>query len=204
MKRVLITTLILMLAGVGTVRAATITVPLNDPLDINPDPYIVDIPLVEFPEHSEVILEVENVLDPTRYKDWDYQVFIPTGSPAVAELDYVRYYADSEMTILSLELTNVDLDYEGTQDIGGQDYDIYYASTFETKWEDYGTSPVGEPPGPYGTDIGNPAWVAWACTIDDSITGSVYAGAFDVCVPEPATLCLFGMGALAMLRRRRS
>ena len=203
MKRVLTTTLIIVLAGVGVVRAATITVPLNDPLDIDPDPYIVHIPLVEFTEHSDVILEVENVLDPTRYKDWDYQVFIPTGSPAVAELDYVRYYSDAVMTTYT-EITNVDLDYEGIQNIGGQDYDIYYASTFEAKWEDYCTSPVSGPPGPYGTDVGNPAWVVWACTIDDSITGSVYAGAFDVCVPEPATLCLFGMGALAMLRRRRS
>jgi len=109
MRKVLITILILMLAGVGTLRAATISIPLNDPRDVDPNPYIVDVPWVAFDGHSVEYFELENTLDPTRYKDWDFKVAIPAGSPAVVQIDTLSYFLDAGKTT-SLDIPNIDLD----------------------------------------------------------------------------------------------
>ena len=155
-------------------------------------------------DHSPGVFGLGNVLDSTRYKDWEFSVAVPTGYLPVTQIDTLRYYTDEAKTAW-VDVTNVDMDSAGTDTILGELYDVYYASTFETKWEDYGTDSVGGTPGPFGLDIGNPSWVDWFFEIDDAIPNGmpIYASAYDVCVPEPATLCLFGLG-LAMLRRRRA
>lgn len=204
MKKVLITLVCFLLVGVVPVRAGVISIPLGDPRDVNPDPYIVDVPWVAM-SHSTVQFGLENVLDTTRYKDWEFKVAIPQGYQAATQIDTVRYYTDAAKTAY-VDVTNVDMDSYGTETIFGQDYDVYYTSTFEAKWEDYGTDAVGGTPGPFNLAIGNPAWVDWFVSVDNAIPDGIdiYASAYDVCVPEPATLCILGMGGLAMLRRRRA
>jgi len=47
---------------------------LNGALDQDADPYVVDTGVVEVVNHSMVDIYVENILDPARYKDWEFKV----------------------------------------------------------------------------------------------------------------------------------
>jgi len=79
-------------------------------------------------------------------------------------------------------------------------YDMYYASTFEAEWDAFGTQPVGSDLG--RIDVGNPEWVNFHINIDDSITAPISFQVYDVCIPEPMTMCLLGFGGLLIRRRK--
>ena len=49
-------------------------------------------------------------------------------------------------------------------------------------------------------DGGDPA----DTTVEPDVTDDGGGGIDTICVPEPTTICLLGLGALAMLRRRRA
>jgi len=101
-----------------------------------------------------------------------------------------------------IELFNVDMDLIlGETIISG--YEGWYASTFEEKWADYGTVPVGWEPGLYELNIGNPWWVGFHIDIDESISESVFISVYDVCIPEPATFFFLGLGVLFLTKKRK-
>ena len=77
----------------------------------------------------------------------------------------------------------------------------FYASTFESGWEQYGTVLPGEP-GLY--PIGNPWWVSFHINVPDTYHDWLVYSIYDECVPEPATMCLLGLGGLALIRKRRA
>jgi hypothetical protein len=43
---------------------------------------------------------VENILDPTRYKDWEFTFWLPEGSPVLESMDSVEY--DVEGTVIDV------------------------------------------------------------------------------------------------------
>ena len=177
--------------------AGVITIGLNDPLDTNPDPYIVDIVQMPVTDHSAVELYIANVEDPLRYKEWEITVYIPQGYQPLTNLDIVDY----ENLNPSLYMERYDVPMVSvTSIIPG--YDAYHASTYEAQWFEYGTQPIEA--GGDRVPVGNPAWISYHFYVDDAIPQSteIFISIHDECIPEPTTICLLGFGGL-LLRRRK-
>lgn len=169
---------------------------LGSTFDSNSDLFVVDMFVVEVTNHSMVDVFVENVLDPARYKDWDFKVWLPGGSPALAEIFSLEYDVGSG----GVDYGAVPVLYDpGDTTIAG--YDMYYASTFEATWYAFGTQPVGSGLG--RIDIGSPAWVNFHIDIDPSITAPIFFQVYDVSAPEPMSILLLGFGGLVLVRCRK-
>ena len=180
--------------------ASTITIPLGDAADSNPDPYIVDVDQYWVTEHSAVDVLVENEYDVERWKDWTFTFWLPTGSPTLSAMT-LEYTDDEDNLVMQRTIPNVPMTQVASVIAG---YDQYYASTFDAAWDEYGTVPVGGPGGPHDLAIGNPWWVNFHVDVDPSITDPIIFSIYDVCVPEPATMAFLGLGALAFMRRRKA
>jgi len=184
---------------------SVITIELGSPLDQNGDQYIVDTGWIEVDEHSQIRTEVENYLDPTRYKEWEYQIALPIGSTFSSQILSLEYdTTDGEGTepADNVDYGNVPLNYLGVENILGVDYDVYYADTTEAAWDAYGTQPIGADWG--RIDIGNPEWVNFVVDIPEEVQGSVWISIYDVCeIPEPMTISLLALGGLIIRRKRR-
>ena len=199
-KGLLIASLCLVIAVASPSFAGVITIGLNDPLDTNPDPYIVDIVQMPVTDHSAIELYIANIEDPLRYKEWEITVYIPEGYLPLTKLDIVDY---EKLNSPPLYLERYDVPMAAvTSIIPG--YDAYHASTYEAQWFEYGTQPIGA--GGDRVPIGNPAWISYHFYVDDAIPGSteIFISIHDECIPEPATICLLGLGGLLLRRRNRS
>lgn len=169
---------------------------LNSIFDDDPDLFVVDTVVFEVADHSIVDVFVENVLDPARYKDWDFKVWLPGGSPALAEIFSLEYDSGSggvDYGLVPMAYAPSDATIAG--------YDMYYASTFEAAWYAFGTQPVGSDLG--RIDIGSPAWVNFHVDIDPSITAPIFFQVYDVSAPEPMSILLLGFGGLVLVRCRK-
>jgi len=169
------------------------------PLDY-PEQRVREIgPLLES-EHSQVDIYVENTLDPLRWKDWYVEIWVPDNAADVLTID-VDYdntanHSDPVVYISDIPLapiTGIAPRWDG--------YKGFYASTFEAEWEQYGTSPEGSQE-PY--PIGNPAWVSFHFQVDVPEPDPFGYYIMDKCIPEPASLSLLALGAMALLRKRRA
>ena len=198
-KKLLIASFCLLIGVASPSFAGVITIGLNDPLDTNPDPYIVDIVQMPVTDHSAVELYIANIEDPLRYKEWEITVYIPQEYLPLTVLDIVDY--ENENPASYLEIYDVPME-SVTSIIPG--YDAYHASTYEAAWYEYGTQPTGEDWG--RVDVGNPAWISYHFDVDDAIPQStaIFISIHDECIPEPATICLFGLGGLLLRRRMKA
>lgn len=189
----------LVIAQAGISFADTIiTVGLGSPLDTNPDPYIVDIPLLEIAEHSEVILLIENIENPMRYKEWELTVWVPQAYAPLAKLDILDYKWGTPQQVL--EIPDVPMAFDPTA-VSIPGYLAYYADTREIPWYQYGTQPVGAGLG--RVDIGNPQWVSFHFDPHTPQSTPVFIAVHDICIPEPATMCVFGVGIVLMLLKKQ-
>jgi hypothetical protein len=171
-----------------------VTVELGNPLDTNPDPYIVDIQMLEITEHSEIVLLVENIEDPMRYKEWELTVWVPQAYAPLAKLDILDYqYGGSTLNIYDVPMA---LDSTAVSIPG---YVAFYADTKEAAWYQYGTQPVGAEWG--RVDIGNPEWASFHFDPGTPENTPVFISVYDVCIPEPTTMILLTLGGL-LLRKR--
>jgi hypothetical protein len=141
-----------------------------------------------YEEHSMVDVYVENVFDPDRWKEWYLEIWVTDGSP---------------------DMTTIDVDYDNTLDHSNPievfPVDLEPIAGVEPPWPGYkGFSAEGSttPEGSGGEHPwGNPGWVSFHFEIDDTCQGwGLYIE--DCCIPEPATICLLGLGTLALLRRK--
>jgi hypothetical protein len=177
--------------------AVVVTIELGSPFDTNPDLYIVDVQQLEVINHSDIQLLIENIEDPLRWKDWELTVYVPEASDPLTHLDILDYRW-GETSIIEIP----DVPMEPNPDaIHIQGYDAYYADTSEALWYEYGTQPVGAGWG--RVDVGNPAWISFHFYVDVPDGTPVFISAYDVCIPEPTTIALLSLGALALIRKRR-
>ena len=193
------------LAVGGSVWAAPVVIPLGDARDVDPDPYVVEVPELVITEHSTQMIIVENILDPLRWKEWRLTVRIPQGyaAPSLASLGYSisgaglpdpPAWQGNNIPLAPDPGAPVHPDYPT--------YVAYYADTSEIDWYEYGTQPEGAGLG--RVDLGNPMWVLWNIDFADVPTGiPTHVCFYDECVPEPATLILLGLGGLGLLRFRK-
>ena len=168
-----------------------------------PDPpeFILDIGPIELldSEHSMVEIWVENIFDPTRWKEWNFAMYVPVGSDPLTDM-LVDYDLTEDHSAPVVEFP-VDLTATpGTWVMpDGVEYQGYYADSVELG---VSTSPDGDPTGPY--PYGNPWWVSYHIDVPDTITGSIWYEIYDECLPEPMTLALLAMGSVALIKRRRT
>lgn len=177
--------------------AVVVTIELGSPLDTNPDPYIVDIQQLEIINHSEIQLLIENIEDPLRWKDWELTVYVPEANDPLTHLDILDYRWQETSII---EIPDVPME-PNPEAIPIPGYNAYYADTAEALWYEYGTQPIGAGWG--RVDVGNPAWISFLFYVDVPQSTPVFISIHDICIPEPTTIALLSLGALAMLRKRK-
>ena len=168
--------------------AVIIEFPLDEPFQ-----YERSLGPLHYEASSAIDIYVENVYDPDRWKEWHIEIWVPDTASDVTTMD-VDYDNTLDHSSPS-EVFSVSLDpFVGSPPWAN--YKGFYADTWETDWEQHGTTPVdsGE-----GHAWGNPRWVSFHFTVDDGPFG-VYID--DACSPEPATLGLLLVGGLVLLRRR--
>jgi hypothetical protein len=170
------------------------TCPTSAALVLNED-LAYDFEWTGFVQHeSPIDILVKNNLDPARWKDWRIIIGVLSTTP-VAEIlvDYDNTPDHSQPITFPVQLAAY-----GPWEFEGQVYNAFYADTFlvGSEWEKYGTTPVGSG-GLY--PIGNPQWLSFHFEVigEDPL---VYIK--DKCIPEPATIAILGLGAIALLRKR--
>jgi hypothetical protein len=139
--------------------------------------------MLEITEHSEIVLLVENIENPQRYKEWELNVWVPQAYAPLTHLDILDYEYGG--TVLNIDNVPMAPDPSAISIPG---YLAYYADTRETPWYQYGTQPVGAGLG--RVDIGNPAWVSFHFDPGVPQSTPVFLSVHDICVPEPTTICL--------------
>jgi len=166
-------------------------------LDVPPS-YTRTIGPIVLTEHSETNIFVENILDDTRWKDWEFKIWVKDTGPVLTTMNVNYDLTANHSNPVALFPVNLVPLTEAPPFPG---FKGFYASTFESGWEQYGTVLPGEP-GLY--PIGNPWWVSFHINVPDTYHDWLVYSIYDECVPEPATMCLLGLGGLALIRKRRA
>ena len=151
-------------------------------------------------QHSTMDIYVQNILDPARWKLWEFEIYLVAGESAPSDLDVSYWLAPDYDGFPDASEFSIAMDSMGTVLIDDELYDGYRASAYDHP--EWGTSPVGDPD-PLGFEIGNPEWVGFSIDIDESVETSVWYYIHDECLPEPVSMTLLGLGGLALLRRKR-
>ena len=157
----------------------------------------VDMGPVILTDHSLVQIYVGNEDIPEKYKEWVFNLLLPTGATEVPSSMTVTYYDDPCHTPASA----IGWDFPSfptTPDYTLGSYDVYVIDSYLDQY--LGTTPDGS--GLNYNDIGNPACVSFELTIESEVAnpGVIID---DECIPEPMTMSLVGLGSLLLLRRRR-
>jgi hypothetical protein len=169
------------------VGATIVEFPLSSPFQ-----YEREIGPIQVQHDSPVDIYVANVYAPERWKDWKIVIWVPIDAPDVTMMQVD--YSNDPLHIAELERFDVSLAAYTEPFIPG--WKGFYADTFlvGSQWEQFGTNPVGSGPHAWG----NPAWVSFH--FDVNVDPYIYIK--DACIPEPMTIMLLGLGALALRRRK--
>jgi hypothetical protein len=172
------------------VQAVVVEFPLTEPFQ-----YEREIGPVQIAHSSPVDIYVANVFDENRWKDWNIIIWVPL---AHADLTHIMVdYDNSPDHTQPLEVFEVPMAVYAGPIYLGEEWKGFYANTWLAQWEQYGTNPVGSGlPHAWG----NPAWVSFH--FDVEVDPFIYIK--DACIPEPTTICLLGLGALGLLRKRHA
>lgn len=180
---------------IALIMALTCSVVNAVPIELNPERALTFEWQSIVHINSPVDLYVANHYDLNRYKDWKIMIGVPVGDTPVTQITVD--YDNTDDHSAPFVIKTVDLASAGTADFAGETYNMYYASTWESQWEQFGTQAAnGSDQFPY---VGNPAWVSFH--FDVNVDPLVYIK--DVCAPEPASMALLALGGLLLRRKTK-
>jgi hypothetical protein len=127
-------------------------------------------------------------------KDWKIIIWVPVGDDPLTAIQVD--YSNDPLHSAGMELEWFDVPLDPYADWTPPGFKGFYADTWLSDWEEFGTNPVGSGlPHAWG----NPMWVSFHFNVN----ADPWIYIKDACLPEPATIALFGLGALSLLRRRK-
>ena len=191
--------LLLLTLMVTFITAAASAATIMYPLDY-PDQYEREIGPELLYEHSVVEHLIENVWDPTRWKEWYVEIWV-ADLPEIDDIEFIDVDYRSPLLgdpfwIYNVPVTALDRPSPFPAEFGP--FKGFYADSEELGLS---TTPVNSG-GPY--PFGNPEWISFHFIIDVPEEDPYGWFLYDKCIPEPTSLILLGLGGLALIRKRKA